>query len=262
MAITYFKFNKYKDLIDDELIGRAFELLESRREKMAKWIEKNDGICSNCGKKENMEYEWNNKKCHDCGYEEEYTVPPPAKGGLTLSRSISQIIKELFGNQIRAHKQKEKPTKQQLRELEFSLKDFSEVEYTPAEREFLLERYNQLLDEIGRGNQVDRFAIHSLARQELKLLKLEREDKFGNIETVDKKREIDIYNKLVKNLKAAKNQRDNVEDKTIIEELGERAQKIGIEESIRNHVEHLKTDYLDYLDKSKERRERVGNNYG
>ncbi|MFP4017683.1 MAG: hypothetical protein ACOC5T_01205 [Elusimicrobiota bacterium] len=259
MAITYFKFKKYEHLVDDELFGEALALLDKRRKKMANWIKENDPKCASCGIEEKMEYEWNEKKCNECGYVEEYTVPPPAKGGLTLSRKLPQIMKELFGNRIRAEKQREEPSEQDLRELEFTLDDFSDFEYTEAERKFLLRRYNQLLDEIGRGNQVDRFAIHQLAKQELKLMGMERKDKFKGIKSTDKKREIDIYDKLVKNLKAAKAQRENVKDKTIIEELAERAKEMGIEQSVRNHVEHLKSDYREYLKKSASRRAKIGN---
>lgn len=261
MAITYWKFKKKEHLIDDDLIARAIELLEQRREKMAKWIEVNDPRCSNCGEKESMEYKWNQKICGECDYKEEYTVPAPAKGGLTLSRRLGQIIKELFGNQIRAEDQKEEPSKDELREVEFSLEDFSEIEYTDAERDFLIKRYNELLNEIGRGNRVDAFQVYMLARQELKLLNLNRKDQFEEIDALDRKRELEIYNTLLTKLKAAKKDRDDVKDKTILQELSEKAKNLGIEESVRNHVNHLKKDYQEYLEKSKKRREKVGNPY-
>ncbi|MFW6002733.1 MAG: hypothetical protein ACOCQD_05270 [archaeon] len=262
MALNYWDYKRNEDLLDDELIQKAFELLRKRRKELSEWIEEHDPVCKKCGTTKDMEYQWNKKICHNCNYKEDYNVPPPVNGGKTMSRKISQIIKELFGMELGKRKKDQKPKPKDLRELSFSLDSFSDAQYTDSEIEFLNRRYSQLLDEIGgRGNYVDMFQVYQLAEQELKIMNMNRLDKFEKVSATDRKREMDIYRNLVKDLKAAKADRDDVEEQTIIQELAEKAHALELDKEIQEHVKYLETEYKDYLKMSKERRKKKGNPY-
>lgn len=261
--LDYFSFKKNEELMSDELVQRVVNKLEEKWAKIAKFHEENNPeiICRKCSEKE-FEYYHNKAICKSCRHEiaKEISHQEAVKIGCA-SRTFLSNLKEFFAGEMGRKAKEAKPSSEQLRNLPISLETFSEIEYTEAEIEFLNRRYSQLLDEVGRGNYVDQFMVYKLVQQELKLLNMDREDKFGNIKSADRKRELEMYRSLVKDLKAAKSNRSDVEEQTIIQELAEKAHALELDKEIQKHVEYLETDFKDYLKMSKERREKKGNSY-
>ncbi|MFW6015295.1 MAG: hypothetical protein ACOCRK_02595 [bacterium] len=265
MALTYYTYQEYKYLLDDPMIEKAINLLESRRKEFCEWIEENDPlkVCPECSS-ENTGYRWNKRLCNDCGYEEDYEVPPPAKGGKTNSRTLCSIIKELFGREMGRAKIEEKPSKAQLENLPIDLARFDTGEYTRAEAEFLSKRYKDLLDEVDAREGTDEFMFHLLVMQELKLKQIYRQEaisrKLDDKQSLAKKREISVYTDLAENLKASKSTREENQEKHILDELMDSMEGEDVEEIVEEYKKQKEKE-REELEKSKARRLEAGNRW-
>lgn len=262
--LNYFTFKNNQDLMSDPMIKKAIERLEKRWKKIADYHKENnpETICKECGNEE-FEYKHNRAICTNCGNEVEKEIEhkQAVKIGCA-TRTLSGCLREIMGSELAKKAKEAKPSEEELRSLPIDLENFSDVEYTESEIKYLNRRYQQLLDEIGRGNQVDTFMVNQLVRQELKIMNMNRKDQFNNdVSSTDRKREMKIYRDLVRDLKAAKSNREDVEDKTIIQEMAEKAKEIGIDKEIKEHVEYLNNDFQEYLEEAEERKQEVGNPY-
>ncbi|MFW6310808.1 MAG: hypothetical protein ACOC1K_01080 [Nanoarchaeota archaeon] len=221
MGLNAFTYFKYEDLLDDELVKTAIEKLRERRERLVQWQKDNDPLeeCPECGS-EDIQYKWNKRICNNCGYEEDYHVPT-GKGGITASRKLESVIKEFFGNRMAVRKRKQKPNKSDLKHLPISIDKFDTGEYTESEMKFLVKRFEDYVDSLGTIEPNDEFMIHSLVLQELKIKKLFRQEALNpdEVDSLDKKRELDVYNNLAKELKSTKATREGDETKDVIQEV-------------------------------------------
>ncbi|MFW6377394.1 MAG: TFIIB-type zinc ribbon-containing protein [bacterium] len=261
--LDYFSFKNNEDLMSDEFLMKVIDKLEERWERIAEYHEQYnpETMCKECNGEE-FDYHHNKAVCTNCGNEikKDIAHQEALKIGCA-SRTFLSVLKEFFAGELGRKAKESKPTSEQLRNLPFSLEEFNEIEYSESEIEYLNRRYQQLLDEIGRGNYVDTFMVNQLVVQELKIMNMNRLGKYQDIKSSDRKKEIEIYDKLVKNLKAARANRDDVEDKTVIQELAEKAKALNLEQKVKEHVEFLNSDYTEYLKEAKKRKEEVGNPY-
>lgn len=261
--LNYFTFSNDPDLMSDEMVAKAVERLKERWKKIANYhsIHNRETICPKCNN-EDFTYYHNRAECDNCGNEvrKEITHQEAVKIGCA-TRTLSGCLREIMGSELAKKAREQEVSAEELRTLPFSLESFNEVEFTDSEIEYLNRRYQQLLDEIGRGNYVDTFMVNQLVVQELKIMNMNRLDKYQEVKSADRKREMAIYNDLVKNLKAARANREDVEDKTIIQELAEKAKALNLEQKVKEHVEYLNGEYTDYLKEAKKRKESVGNPY-
>lgn len=262
--INYFDIKMNEELLTDDLVERAFELLEERYGKMSDWIKDNSNIitCDKCGK-HNLEYRHDGIRClnSNCGHFMEIDVPYPGQGGVVGSRRLFSIILELFAMEMGKKRKEEKLKKDQLRHLKFDINRFDTGEYTEAEIDFLERRYQELVEENNIINPADKFLVRAVVIQELKLMNVEREITIGNgISENNLKKLYDIYDKLVKSAKLDKSSRENEDDYNALREMEKEAVKHGVDEEL-NKLINQKEEMLDFLENSKIRREEVGNEF-
>lgn len=262
--LNYFTFKNDKDLMSDEMVNNAIDRLRKRWKRIADYhAEHNrETICSKCNNEE-FDYHHNRSVCTKCGNEEEKEISHQDAVKLgCATRTLSGCLRELMGSELAAKAKKQKLSKNELRELNFSLEEFNDLEFTDAEREFLNRRFAELLDEVGgRANRVDMFQTYQLAVQELKIMNMNRLSNFEDVDVMDRKREMDIYRNLISDLKAAKSKRDDVKDKTVMQDLAEKAKALNLDEKIKEHVDYLNGEYKEYLEEAKERKKSVGNKF-
>ncbi|MFW6377198.1 MAG: hypothetical protein ACOCZ5_00995 [bacterium] len=263
MALSYYDFREFEDLLDDEMIDQAIYRLKERRKDFANWIKDNDPLqsCPECGS-ENAGYEWNKRLCKDCGYKEDYQVPMPHEGGKSASRELYQIIKELFGSKMGQERHKHKPKKKDLKNMPIHLSDFNTGEYTNSQIEFLEKRYKQYENSIGTLEPNDEFMISALVKQELKVFMISREEIVNpnSISSTDKKREIDLLVDLAQEIKSTKSTRTNDEEKSAFNNLYEQFKGESID-SLLESYEEKKKEREEQLKKSKKARKDAGNPY-
>lgn len=262
MSLRYYDFKRNEELMSDELIQNAVKLLEKRFNKMSNWIKYNTDMekCPECDSKD-LEYFHNGIKCKDCNHFIDVEVPFPVHGGIISSRKLESAIKELFASKMGQKRRKEKPNEDDLRELPYKLDGFDTGEYTESETEYLDQRYNELMQENEVNNSVDKFYIRSLVTQELKVMRLQREEAAGlDIKSQDKKREYDVLNKLTSKLKASKDTRDNEGERGLLNEILDDIKEEGVGKEIEEYKEKQKKKEK-YLEKSEKRRKEVGNEF-
>jgi len=260
--LNYVTFKEDPDLMSDPLVQRAIDKLKERWGRIAEYHKENnpEEKCYECGN-EVFDYRYNRAICENCGNEVEKEIEhkEAVKIGCA-SRKFMSVLKEMLAAELGKKAREKKLSEDELRKLPFSLKDFNEAEYTKQEREYLRQRYEELLDEIGRGNYTDTFMVYNLVQQELKILNLKRQDNhLDEIDSMDMKRQMSIYRDLAKDLKAARANRDDVEDRTVLQELAEKADEMELHKEVEKHVKYLEEKHQEYLEKSKERRKEVGN---
>ena len=256
MALDGYTFKRYEDLLDDELVQDAIELLRKRYQKMADWLEGNSDYteCEECGS-DDFEYKHNGIKCKNCSHFHEEEVPYPGQGGVAGSRKLESCIKELFSGKMGKKRKEEKPSKQDLRELEFGIEKFDTGEYTQEEIKFIKNRYEDIMEESQTSNAVDKFYIRNLVEQELKIMQMRRQEAVGeNIDSMDKKREFDVYNKLASKVKVSRDQRDNQGQESVLEKLSQMGSEIDIGE-----IEEISDEEKEKIEKSKKRMRESGN---
>lgn len=266
LGLSYWDYNKYRDdVFDDTLIKEALELLQKRHQDMENWIRKNIEIkkCPECGYN-NLEYRFNGIKCKrpKCEFFKEVKVPSQVKSGVAANRTFEGIIKEIFGRRMGAQKQREKPSADKLNELPFDIDSFDSGEYNPEQIKFLKNRYQSLLEENNISNEVDKFYIRSLCMRELEIMKLERLRAVDpdEVKTTDLKRQYEIYNKLTNKVKASKDARDDDDEQRFYKDMEDVLEDSGIEDLLKKY-DKADESLEEYKEKSKQRREKVGNPY-
>lgn len=262
MALSGYDFKEYEDeIFTDELVKDAMELLQERYDKMANWLEENRHIeeCY-CGSTE-FEYDHEGATCKKCGHREDMEVPYPASGGVVASRKLESVIKELFSFKMAEQRKKEKPKKKQLDKLPFSVVDFDSGEYTISQVEFLKDRFETLVEENNIANGVDKFYIRSLVIQELKIMKLERQDAIQNdVDSKDMKRQYDIYNKLASKVKANRVSRDDNSKQSFFKDMEKKLENTNIDKIIEKYTGQQE-EIEKYREKANKRKKEVGNPY-
>lgn len=258
--LNYFDIKMNEELLTDDLVERAFELLEERYGKMSNWVKENTNIitCDKCDS-HNLEYRHDGVRCLDCNHFTEVDVPYPGQGGVVASRRLFSIILELFAMEMGKKRCDAKPKKDQLRHLKFDINRFDTGEYTDAEIEFLERRYQELVEENNIVNPADKFSVRAVCIQELKLMNVEREIAIGQGITENNLQKLyRIYDQLVKSAKLDKSSRENEDDYNALREMEKQAIKHGVDKEIQELIEQTE-DVLSYLEISKKRKEEVGN---
>lgn len=265
MVMDYFTHEKYKHLMDDNLIKSAIKNLTDVRNKMIEWIKvkyKNKR-CSDC-RSRNFEYKYNKVRCLECDKEEEIEVPAAKKSGIDNCRTLEQILKRNFSLLIGREKQKTIPTKKQLEELPITVSGFDTGEYKLNEIEFLNERYEKYIESVGDGELEpnDEFLIHALICQELTVKRLLRNEAINpnNVSSSDKKREMDLYISLAQELKSTKSTREGDSERGVIEQVLEEFDNKSISGILDEYYEEKKEREV-VLGESKNRRLEHGNPY-
>lgn len=265
MAMSYFNFVENNHLCDDKLISDALKLLNKRRNKMANWLKENKPLdeCE-CGSKD-IKYYHNGAKCDECSHFEEMKVPYPAQGGVVASRELESIIKELFSIRLASKRKKEKPSKNQLKSLPFEIGRFNTGEFTPAETNFLENRYQELINQseddlIGADN----FLFHIMAQQELMLQKIYRKQALEvgkqKRNSIDKKSEFKVYNDIVDNLEISKKNRKVDEDENALDEIVSNLDDdVGDIGKLVEQYEKKAEKDKEVLEESKQKRREAGN---
>jgi hypothetical protein len=261
MSLSYYAYRQYSYLMDDNLIKRAFDLLENRRKEFVEWIKDNEPACPKCGRVEGMKYEWNKKICPVCG-EFDYDVPYPNQGGKTASRSLYQILKELFGMEMGKEKSRSKPSEVQMRDIPIFLSDFDTGEYSSAEVEFLNKRYQQLIESVEDPEGTDDFMFHMLVLQELKLKRMMRIEAFDSsrIDPGDKKKEFENYIKLAEAAKLSRKSRVSNKEKSKLDDIIKDSENLDINDIVKEYKDKKEKD-KETLKLSKKRREESGNQW-
>ncbi|MFW6030657.1 MAG: hypothetical protein ACOCRO_10480 [Halanaerobiales bacterium] len=262
MPLSPYDFEKYKDeVFDDELIEEAMNRLQKIYRKMALWIKKHKPIkkCPECGY-EDLKYRHDGILCKRCKHLKEVEVPPSNKGGVPNNRSLEGLIKEVFGQRMLEAKRKSKPSKDQLDDLPFEVDNFDSGEYTESQVNYLKNRYNTLIEENRVNNEVDRFYIRSMVIRELEIMRLERlkATKPKSVDSNELKKQYDIYNKLSSKVKADKASRDDDDEQAFYDDMDKTLEDSDIRKIIEEY-QNSKKEREEYLEKSKQRREEVGN---
>lgn len=263
MALNYFDYYRNRDLVTDELIGKAVDLLEERYGRMANYIKEKYGdyyceICNN----DLLEYHHHGIKCQNCGHFYDIEIPHQqcVKIGCT-SRTLESVIRELFGMAMGKRRKENKPQEKDVANLPFGIQEFDTGEYSPEEVKYLNKRFNQLISENNISHSVDRFLVRSLCIQELKIMKLERLDAIGrSIKAIDKKREYDIYNELTDKLVASRDKRGNVEEEDFFVTMEKKLEDTNIEELLEKYVD-VEKEREEYIEEANKRKKEVGNPY-
>lgn len=262
IAFSAWKYKKYEDeVMNDELIKDALELLEKRYKKMADWLKENDplDICPNCDSSE-VRYEHDKVVCEQCGHEVLKEVPYPAQGGTVASRKIESVIKEIFSSRMREQRLSEEPPAEALASMPFSIGEFDTGEYTPEQVKYLKQRFNTLIEENNIANEVDKFYVRSLVVRELKLMMLERQDAVkGDVSSSDLKRQYKVYDDLATKLKANKSSRSNNEEESFFSDMEDMLDGTKIEDLVKEYAGNPELE--EYKKKAEERRREVGNPY-
>lgn len=264
MGLSPYDFEQYKDeIFDDDLANEALNLLQKRYTNMAHWIQKNKPLreCPECGY-EKLEYVHNGISCKRCDFFKDIEVPYPANGGVATNRTLKGIIKEIFGRKMGQLKKKSKPTQEKLSELPFSIESFDTGEYTKSQIDYLQNRFETLMEENRVNNEVDKFYIRAMAVRELEIMRLERQRAVSpdDVDTNELKKQYSIYNDLSSKVKADRASRDDENQQAFYDEMEEVLADSDIEDIIKQYEEE-KENKKQYLEKSKERREEVGNRF-
>ncbi|MFW6130646.1 MAG: hypothetical protein ACOC56_05615 [Atribacterota bacterium] len=263
MGLSSWDFAEYEDeLFDDELIRKAIELLQKRYRRMANWIKNNkpQEKCDKCQSKD-LKYRHDGVKCNNCGYLKKISVPYPTNGGVVGSRKLESVIKELFSAKMARKRKDEKPSERQINELPYELESFDTGEYTKSQMEYLKNRYERLIEENNIQNEVDKFYIRSLVVRELKIMELERRSVIkGDVDSVDIKRQYEVYNKLSEKVKADKSSRDDEKEQDFLSAMEDKLKDTDIHDILEEY-EDTQKKVEEYRKKSKKRRESVGNPY-
>ena len=265
--LTYWTIKENEDLIDDDLIKNAIKLLQKRFDKITKYIKENypEKICE-CGC-ESFTYYHHKAICDGCKKEIVKKLNPIeySKLGVT-SRKLPSIIKELFALELGKKRKSEKPTKNQLRNLKYSIDNFNTGEYTDSEVKFLTKRYNELLEESGKAKGTDPTMLRSLVIKELQIQNIERKEATGYEVNRNKIKDIyKIYMDLSKELNISKNTRKDDKEKNILSSLisedEELNEDLSLNKEFERHMQEL-NKMEEYKKLAKVRREKVGNMYG
>lgn len=263
MSFSAWKYKKYKeDVMSDELVADALELLKKRFDRMANWLEENDPVeeCPDCGHDE-FKYMHDGAVCKECGYKVDKKVPYPVKGGVVASRKLESVIKEKFASRMEEQRRTEEPPEDALASMPFEIEGFDTGEYTEEQVKYLNRRYKTLLQENNIQNEVDKFYVRSLVVRELKLMMLERKDAVkNNVDSMDIKRQYKIYNDLSDKLKANRSSRSDSEEESFFSDMEEKLEEEDLDEIFEMYNQKEK-EKEEYKEKAKQRKEEVGNPY-
>jgi len=264
MSLVHTLYNRFEHLIDDEFIMEGLRTLDKRRKKMSKWVQDNTDydVCPECESLD-LGYDYDKVYCNQCSWKEKVDVPYPnsKEGGAVANREFFPILKEIFGRRIRQEQTKTEVTKKDLQYLPLSIEEFDTGEYSPAEVEFLKERYHEYINDMDTVTANDKYLIHLLILQELELKKLYRKETVGREDlSMAKKRQIAIYNSLAEDLKQTKASRDDDGDKSLYEKVIAEFKDTDIEDLL-NEATADEEEKQEYLEMSKKRRKEVGNKY-
>ncbi|MFW6009108.1 MAG: hypothetical protein ACOCP8_07585, partial [archaeon] len=207
MPLTYWTVKQNKELLDDDLIQDAIELLQKRFNKMSNFIEEKypEKKCKECGNEE-FEYYYNRAICKNCGYkiDKKLSYEEINKLGCN-SRKLFSVIKELFSLRLARDRNKQKPKEIDLRNLEYSIDRFDTGEYTPEEAKFLKKRYNELMKQAGKAKGADPTMIRSMVIKELQIQNIERKEAAGfEVERLKAKDLYKLYMDLSEKMKFSK----------------------------------------------------------
>lgn len=264
--LSYLKYKKYRDdIFDDELIQKAIDRLQKCHHDMEMWIRENEPLdkCPECGYKD-LEYRYDGIKCNRprCDFFKKVEVPPPQKSGVHANRTLDGIIREIFGRRMGQQKQREKPSAKEISELPIDLEGFNTGEYTKNQIQYLTSRFETLMEENNVNNEVDKFYIKSMCRQEVQIDKLEKMRAVDpdSVSTSELKRQYDIYNKLAKKVKASKDERDDDDEQRFYDDMEDVLEDSDIQDILKEYDQQSK-EREEYKKKSKKRREEAGNPY-
>lgn len=263
MAITKWKLDKYEGLFNDELIQNAMEELSDTREKLADWIEENKGrkACPVC-KNRNIRYSWNKVSCNDCGWHEQIDVP--YKGKVPSSRNLTSVIKQRFGREIANKKTREKISESDTKHMPIDLYSFDTGEYTDQQKEYLTDRFNEILETKDVDfTKKDISIVHYLVLQEMKVKDLFRKEAVNNSRALDKdfarikKDEISLYESLKKDLEEIiDKQKTSEKELSVYDKVNNEFADSGIDEMIKE-IEEKRKEEQEKLEKSQDRREKI-----
>lgn len=266
MALSSWDVLEYEELLTDELVEEAAELLKKFYKRMADWIEENEPLyeCPECQNKD-LIYRHDGIQCN-CGYFKEVEVPYPAKGGCCATRTLEGCIKQLFAGKMGQQRKKEKPSKKTLRNLEYAIDKFNTGEYTQEEVKFLNSRFKYYMEQIDKEKGTDPTMIRSLVIKELQMQNIERQEALGLV--VDRLKAKDIYNLYIDlsgKLKFTKNTRDNENEQDALLFLISEDEEMNADLEIEGDLRNFLTKYSDMEDLKKEAKQlriEVGNPYG
>jgi ribosomal protein S6 len=266
--LTYWTVKQNEDLIDDDLIQDAIDLLQKRFNRMSEYIEEKYPAkkCSECGNKE-FDYYHNKAICTNCGNKIDKILEhqEAVKLGCT-SRKLYSVIKEVFSIRLAKKRNEQKPKEKDLRNLKYSIDDFNSGEYTQSEIEFLKKRFNELMEQTGKAKGADPMMIRSMVIKELQIYNIERKEAVG-IE-VDRMKVKDIYalyRDLTSDLQFSKGTRENEDEQDaltiLISEDEELNEDLNIDNEFKEFMQEF-TEIKKYKKEAKKRREKSGNFYG
>jgi hypothetical protein len=263
LAFSSWKYKKYKeDVMSDELIADALELLKKRYDKMANWLQENDPVdkCPECSSTE-IKYVHDGAICKECDHKINEKVPYPVKGGVVASRKMESVIKEVFASRMEEQRRTEEPPEDALASMPFEIEGFDTGEYTEEQVRYLNKRYKTLLQENNIQNEVDKFYVRSLVVRELKLMMLERRDAVkGDVDSMDIKRQYKIYNDLSDKLKANRSSRSDTEEESFFSDMEDMLEEEDMEDILAQYNKEEEAR-KEYREKAKKRKEEVGNPY-
>lgn len=263
MSIVHTLYDRFEHLMDDEMVIEALDILDRRRETMRNYVKENSeyDICPECESLD-IDYAYNKIFCNQCDWEEDYDVPYPSSkgGGAVVSRTLFSILKECFGRRIKEEAEDRRITKKDIKYLPISIDDFNTGEYTPKEMEFLRNRYQEYINDMDTITANDKYLIHLLILQELRLKKIYQEEAVSQEDlSSKKKREIAVYENLANDLKQTKASREDNEDRSIYDKLRQEYAEKDVEDIINSHTDL--EEKRKVLEKSEKRRKEAGNPY-
>jgi len=268
MALSGWDFSRNEELFTDKLVEEGINLLISRYDKMADWIENNVDYnkCEECGS-ENITYRHDGILCEECDHLHKEKVPYPAQGGTVASRKLVSVLKELFSLKMGEKRKNEKPKEKDLKELEYSVDKFDTGEYSKEEAEFLKKRFDKLLKQNKNGDKgADPQMIRSMVIKELQIQNMERKEAAGM--EVDRMKMKDLYNiymKISSKLKFTKDTRENDDEENALLNLISENEQLEADLDIDEDIKEFMNNYdniIEYRKEAKKRKEEVGNPYG
>lgn len=266
--LTYWTVKQNEDLIDDDLIQDAIDLLQKRFNRMSEYIEEKYPVkkCKECGNKE-FDYYHNKAICTNCGNKVDKILEhqEAVKLGCT-SRRLYSVIKEVFSIRLAKKRKEQTPKEKDLRNLKYSIDNFDTGEYTKSEVEFLKNRFDELMRQAGKAKGADPMMIRSMVIKELQIQNIERKEAVGK--SVDRLKAKDIYKlyrDLTSDLKFSKGTRENEDQQDALSELISEDEQLNEELDIDSEFEEFMQEFTEitkYKKEAKKRREKVGNPYG
>lgn len=249
-------------MIDDDLINDALDQLSTTRERMADYLKENHSRkgCPVC-KRKNIRYEYTGVTCNDCGWHKDIEIEYK---DLSLTRKLSSILKQKFGQEIGREKATERLTTKSIKDLPIELERFDSGEYTPIQVDYLNMRFSEIINTKDVDfTKKDYATIHFLVLQEMKIKDLYRQEAISNTKATDrdftniKKNEIGLYNDLKSDLeKIIESQKTNDDELSVYDKINSEFKDETIDDMISN-FEKTRRKELEEIKKSKARRQQI-----